>query len=330
MKYYLGVDLGGTNIAAGVIDENYHLIARESVPTNAGRSPDLVILDLAETAHKVIRKAGLKMENFTSWGIGMPSYVHPETQLLVHANNLGWKNIPIYSYLNKQIDLPVYVENDANCAVLGENLAGAAQNRDNVVMLTLGTGVGSGIMINKKIYSGADGMGAELGHTKLVYHGVECTCGQKGCMEAYCSAMALIHQAVEAMKKHKSSLLWDLCGGVLGQLNGSMIFKAITKGDHVAQVVVEQYIDYLAAGISSFITIFRPEMIILGGGIAEAGDALLVPLQERLEANTFAANEIGIPPVVKAILGNDAGIIGAALLEKNFEKKGEKKNEISN
>jgi glucokinase len=315
VKYYLGVDLGGTNIAAGVVDENYNLIAKDSIPTNAGRSIDVIVRDIAELSKKVAFTAKVPLNQFTSWGIGMPSYVNPKTHLLVHANNLGWKNIPIYSYFKKYIDLPTYIENDANCAALGETLAGIARNYDNAVMLTLGTGVGGGIILNKRIYAGADLLGAELGHTKLVYNGEMCTCGQKGCLESYCSATALINQTKREFNITKNSLLYHMCSGDLKEINAKMVFKANDMGDEIAQKVVAQYIEYLAAGISTFITIFRPEVIILGGGVVGAGNALFEPLNIKIKENTFAAGEIGVPPVVKAALENDAGIIGAALLE---------------
>ncbi|MDR1203651.1 MAG: ROK family protein [Tannerellaceae bacterium] len=318
MKYYLGLDVGGTNLVAGVVDSTYKIIAKESVSANAGRSVEEITSDMAEVSKKAVRKAGLQLDDLSSWGIGMPSCVNPKTRLLVHANNFGWKNVPIYEYLEKQIPLPVYIENDANCAAYGEVLAGAAGSYTDAVMLTLGTGVGGGIVINKKIYAGFDHMGAELGHTKLVYNGVTCTCGQKGCLESYCSSTALIRRAREAVEATPSSLVMDMCGYDKSQINGEIVFDCAKKGDTVAVRLIDEYIGYLAAGISSFITIFRPEVIILGGGMAQAGDFLLDALNERLHTCTFAAEVIGIPQVIKAKLGNDAGLIGAAFLEKSM------------
>ena len=170
-KYYLGLDVGGTNLVAGVIDSSYRIIAKTSIPTGAGRSIEEITADMAGVTKAVVEKAGLTLDLFSSWGIGMPSYVNPKTNLLVHANCFGWKNVPIYDYLKKHISLPTYIANDANCAPYGEVLAGAAADYSDVIMLTLGTGVGGGIILNKKIYCGADGMGAELGHSKLVYNG---------------------------------------------------------------------------------------------------------------------------------------------------------------
>lgn len=317
-KYYLGLDVGGTNMAAGVVDENYQIIAKESIPTRAGRTIEEITADMAEVSRMAVRKAGLNAENISSWGIGMPSYVNPKTNLLVHANCFGWKNVPIYDYLRKHTSLPIYIANDANCATYGEVLAGSASQYSDAIMLTLGTGVGGGIIMGKKIYSGFDNMGAELGHTKLVYDGERCTCGQKGCLEAYCSSTSLIRIMKEAMRENRDTLLWKLCEGEAEQVNGEILFKAARQGDALAREIVEEYINRLAAGISTFITIFRPEVIILGGGIAHAGDQLLDPLNEKLRSCTFAGEEIGVPRVIRAELGNDAGIIGAAFLEKTM------------
>ena len=185
-------------------------------------------------------------------------------------------------------------------------------------MLTLGTGVGGGIVINKKIYCGFDNMGGELGHTKLVFDGVSCTCGQKGCLESYCSSTALIRLAKEAVNDVPDSLIMTKCGNDKNKIDGEVIFQSAKEGDALANTLVDQYVRYLAAGISTFITIFRPETIILGGGIANAGEQLLKPLNEHIYTSTFAAEEIGVPKVILAKLGNDAGIIGAALLEKTM------------
>lgn len=302
MKYYLGLDVGGTNLVAAVVDADFRIISRASMPAGAGRSIEEITDDMAKVSRIAVENAGLQMTDVVSWGIGMPSCVNAKTNLLVHANCFGWKNVPIYDYLEGKLPLPVKIENDANCAAYGEAVAGAAKGHKNVLMLTLGTGVGGGIILDGRIYAGADNMGAELGHTKLVFEGESCTCGQKGCLEAYASATALIR------------FYCRVTGMDVENVNAEMIFKAASAGEEAACRVVSDYIDHLAAGISSFITIFRPEVIILGGGVANAGEQLFAPLRKRLEYFTFGASEIGLPPVVKAGLGNDAGLIGAAFL----------------
>ncbi|MBR5100130.1 MAG: ROK family protein [Bacteroidales bacterium] len=296
--FHLGLDVGGTNLAAAVIDSRFNILSRASIPAGAGRSIEAITDDMAKVSILAVERAGISMEDVAGWGIGMPSCVNARTNLLVHANCFGWHNVPIYDYLRGKLPLDVKIDNDANCAALGEALAGAARGHENALMLTLGTGVGGGIILDGKIYAGADGMGAELGHSKLVFEGERCTCGQKGCLEAYCSATALQRDAARA--------------GFEGDARA--VFDAAKSGNPVAEGLVDRYIAYLAAGLSTFITIFRPEIIILGGGVAAAGDRLFVPLREKMCECTFGAEEIGLPPVIPALLGNDAGLVGAAFL----------------
>ncbi len=314
-KYYLGLDVGGTNFVAGVVDENYHIIAK-SISARIGNTVEKLAYNMADVSRRAVRKAGLHLEDMSSWGICMPSNINPKTNLLVHANCFGWKNVPIYDYLRKHISLPIYIANDANGATYGEILAGSASQYSTALMLTLGTGVGGGIIIDKKIYAGFDNMGAELGHIKLVYDGVQCTCGQKGCLEAYCSATALIRRTKEVVKENPSTLILEYCDYNEDDIDGEIICKAALAGDFTAQRLLDEYTSYLAAGISSLVAIFRPEVIMLGGGIAHAGDLILKPVNDKLKKCTHAGDEIGVPPVVCASLGNDAGIIGAAFLEK--------------
>lgn len=319
-KYYLGLDVGGTNLVAGVIDEGYHIVSKTRMKTRADRSIDEITADMASVSEAAIAEAGLSYDDFSSWGIGMPSCVNPANNLLVHANCFGWKNVPIYDYLKHRMPLPVYIANDANCAAYGEALAGGARDYTDAIMLTLGTGVGGGIILGKKIYPGSDNMGAELGHTKLVFDGELCTCGQRGCLEAYCSSTALIRDTRRALAGRHDSLIWTLCEQDEARVDGEMVFSAAKAGDPLGVELIDRYIRYLAGGISSFITIFRPQVIILGGGLANAGDFLITPLNERLRESTFAAAEIGLPPVVRAELGDDAGLIGAAFLERTMSK----------
>ncbi len=321
MKYYLGLDLGGTNMVAGVINENFELLSKAQRLTNAGRKIEEIVADMFEVSTDAVTKAGLSMKQMSSWGIGMPSYVNPKNHLLVRANNFGWVNVPIIDYLQMHTDLDIYIENDANCAALGETIVGVAKDYNDTLMLTIGTGLGGGIIIDKKVYTGSDKMGAELGHTKLVYDGIRCTCGQKGCAESYCSTTALIRQMREALAEDKDSLVWSMCDMDLSKVDGRMIFSAAYKKDHLSLKIIDQFVDYLSCALSSFITILRPEVIIIGGGLAESGNLLFDLLKIRTYENTFAAKEIGIPDIKPAQLGNDAGIIGAALLELYGEKR---------
>lgn len=314
MKHYLGIDLGGTNIAVGITDENGSIDVKYSAKTNAAQPFEGLVRDIAETAKKAVENAGLQLSDISAVGLGTPSCINPRTNLLVNANNLNWQNVPLYDELKKYFDMPVFIQNDAACAALGEAVCGAAAEYDNAVMVTLGTGVGSGIIMNKRIFNGCDEMGAEIGHTKLVYDGLPCTCGQKGCFEAYASATALINQARNAAESDPQSIMNELCGGDMSKMNAKIPFDAAKAGDASAKTVIEKYIDYLAAGLSSAIALFRPQAIIIGGGVSAQGDYLIKPLKKKLYDCTFSAEQIDIPEIVTARLGNDAGIIGAAML----------------
>lgn len=317
-EYYLGLDVGGTNFAAGVVNEKGDIIAKCHIPVGSQKGVEELTETMYIVSANALEKAGITWDDIPYWGIGMPSTVNAKTGLLVHANCFGWHNVPIYSYLKRFVNKEILIENDANVATIAEVKAGAAKGADNVIMLTLGTGVGGGIVIDGRIYPGANGLGAELGHTKIVKGGRLCTCGQKGCLEAYASATALINRAREtASEKPKSEL-----AGLLRdeKLSGETIINAAINGDETASQLIDEYTEYLAAGISSFVSIFRPEKVILGGGLSNAGDVLFRPVREKLKQMTFGAEEIGIPEVVGAKLGNDAGIIGAAMINGGLRK----------
>lgn len=313
MKYRIGIDLGGTAIKAGVVDENFNVVCSHTQLTS--HDFDTVIRDLAATAETVAAKVGLKVSDFPCVGVGIPSSVNPITKRLVFANNTGWRDMPIGEELEKLLKVPVYIGNDANCAVIGETLAGAAKGKDSVVMITLGTGVGGGIILNGKLFVGGDGMGVELGHTPLVHGGNACTCGIVGCFEAYASVTALINQAKKAMAEHPESLLCKAAEENGGQLNGRIIFDCAHADDPTALAVVDEYEEYLAHGIGGLITTFRPEVFLVGGGLSAQGDYLLDAVNKKLGRYVYSSDIIGIPPVLKATLGNTAGTIGAAYLD---------------
>lgn len=314
MKYRIGVDVGGTAIKAGVIDENNNIVSKLSAPTDNSKSFEEVIKNIADYSKDVVKKAGFTLDDFPCVGIGMPSFINPNTGLLVFSNNMGWRNVPIISELKKHISIPIYVGNDANCAVIGETIAGAAKGKDNVLMLTLGTGVGGGIIINGKLFDGGDGMGAELGHMGLILDGELCTCGMKGCIEAYASVTGLISQTKTMMELYPDSKMHEYAKKE-GKISGRTAFETSKLGDKPALEVVETYINYLAASIGSLVTVFRPDIVLIGGGLSNQDDYLLDPLNKLAENYTFAADIIGMPKIIKAELGNDAGIIGAAYLD---------------
>lgn len=315
MKYYLGIDLGGTEIAAGVVTEDYKFAARYAVPTGAARPFEEVAADMASAGRAAVEQAGISESEIGNVGIGVPSAVNQEDKTVVYANNLGWKNVDLISEFQKSWGIPVYMENDGDCALLAEHTAGAAKDCDNAVMLTLGTGVGGGLLINGRLFKGGDGFGTEPGLITIVAGGETCT-GGDGSLEAYASASALIRDTIRAMEKYPDSVMREMCGGDTARINGRTAFDAAKKGDEAGSMVVREYIRFLAAGICSISVFLRPQVVVLGGGISNEGEYLLKPLREEVYKLVYASDIIGVPRIVKAAFGNDAGIIGAALLGK--------------
>lgn len=318
-QYYLGIDLGGTNIAVAVMDETYQFISEYKTPTLARRSFEEIVADMADAAQKALEKAGLTAQQLEHIGIGVPSTIDPETRCVVYANNLNWVKRDLISEFKRHINVPVYMANDADCAAYGEALAGAAKDYRNVMMLTLGTGVGGGMIMDKKIFIGGNGHGCEPGHATIVMDGEPCTCGRKGCLEAYASVTALIRDTIRAMAADPTSLMHEMCEDDMRKVSGRTAFDAAKKGDAAALAVVHNYVHYLAVGISSFITLLRPEVIILGGGVCNEGEYLLEPLRREVAETVYAKGLMPETPIIKATLGNDAGIVGAAFLGKQYE-----------
>ena len=311
MNVRIGVDIGGTGIKAGVVDEQFSIVNRRSVKT-----PDTFeksMKAVADMISEMTMQMGLSMADVASVGVGVPCSVIQKTGTLVFANNTNWKNVSIRSELSRYLSVPLYFNNDANCAVIGETVAGAAKGKQYVVMITLGTGVGGGIIIDGKLFAGGDGLGAELGHTPLMYGGIPCSCGLTGCFECYASAKALIRQTKEAMAKDPDTSM-HVWAAEHGKVSGRTAFDCAMDGDAAALRVVDQYAAYIACGLGGFINIFRPEVILIGGGVSGAGEFLLERIRGNLSKVTLAYDVVGAPPVQKAVLGNDAGIIGAAFL----------------
>lgn len=312
--YWLGIDLGGTNIATGVVDENYNIIGRGKVKTNrAGRTPDDIADDMAKAVFMAIEDAGIDKSEIVAMGIGSPGSIVPETGTVAVANNLGFKNLPLCQMLKDRTGFDFYIENDANAAAYGELLAGAGRGKKNFVAITLGTGVGGGIIIDGKIFSGFNHAGGEVGHTVIVQNGEQCACGRQGCWEAYASATALIRQTKFAMIKDPSSVMWEIAG-TIENVNGLTAFDAMRRGDETAKKVVDQYIEYIAVGLVNMINIFQPEVICIGGGVSKEGDTLIKPIKSYARLDRYSKNVATQTEIKTAELGNDAGIIGAAFL----------------
>ncbi len=313
--YRIGVDLGGTNIAVGVVDENYKIIGRGKVKTNAPRPAEEIFDDIAKAINMAVEDAGLTMDDISFVGVGTPGSVNKEEGLIEFSNNLDFNNVPAYKLLEDRIGKPCVFENDANAAALGEAYAGAGNGVKNLVAVTLGTGVGSGIIVNGKVLGGINDAAGEMGHTTIVVDGEPCNCGRKGCWERYASATALIAQTKAKMLECPDSKMWELAEGSLDNVNGRIAFNAMYAGDEAGKAVVEQYIKYVAIGVTNIVNIFQPDVICIGGGISNEGENLLGPIRDFVAAECYTKHAKKQAVICKAVLGNDAGIIGAALAE---------------
>lgn len=315
--YTIGVDLGGTNIAIGLCDENLNMIDKGSVPTLADRDGELIIRDMANLATEIIKRNNLTVSDIASVGIATPGAANSKTGVVEYANNLPFLNFPIAEIFKKYLPVEkVLIANDANAAALGEALAGAAKGTKNSVMITLGTGVGGGVIIDGKIFDGGiNCAGAELGHIVIVAGGRQCSCGRRGCWEAYSSATGLSRMTKEKMNELKlkciPSLLFDEAEKD-GKVSARTAFNAMKRGDKHGAMVVDEYIKYLAEGITNIINIFQPEILTIGGGVCNEKEYLTKPLLEIVESEQYTRNNVNKTKVVTAVLGNDAGIIGAA------------------
>ena len=307
---YIGIDLGGTNIAVGLVDDNGKILHQASTPTINTRPYAEIVKDMAELAIKVTEEAGFKKEDINAVGIGCPGTIDSKNGVVVYSNNIKMDNAKVAEEFQKIWDIPVNLENDANAAAYGEYIATGA-SADTFVFITLGTGVGGGVVLNGKIFTGFNSAGAELGHMVIDYKGKPCTCGRKGCWEAYASVTALISQTKEAMEKNPDSLMHKLTND-FGKVNGRVAFDAAKAGDKAAKAVVDQYIEYIADGVASIVNIFQPEKLVIGGGISKEGDYILNPLKEYVDKNDYNKRMAKVQIEI-AKLFNDAGIIGAAL-----------------
>ena len=315
-RYRVGIDLGGTNIVAGVVDSKYNIIARAECKTAIPRPESDVCDSMAAVVKEAVKKAKLKMDDIEYIGIGVPGAVNPETGIIETSPNLLFTNWDVRTMMTERLNKFIKIENDANAAALGEFLAGSAKGCKNAVAITLGTGVGGGIVIDGKIYSGSNFAGAELGHMVIVKDGKECGCGRKGCWEAYASATALINMTKEAIREEKPdfSYMLNLCEGDIEKVNGKTAFDAQIAGDTTGKAVIEKYISYLACGIVNVINIFQPDVLCIGGGVSRQGENLLAPVRAIVEKERITKHNDKQTKICAATLGNDAGIIGAACL----------------
>ncbi len=311
----IGVDVGGTNLVAGLVNDKFELIDKVDTPTLAARPDTELVEDIIMLCKKLMQKHELTDRDIQSIGIGIPGCRDDENGIVLYCANINFNNTPIVSMIQKEIDVPVYLGNDADCAALGEAYAGATKGVDKSIMITIGTGIGGGIIINKKIYSGFNFCGGELGHMVIAYGGEQCGCGRKGCWEAYGSATALIKQTKAAIELNPDSQIAKMVDGDLSKVNGKTAFDAMRAGCPVGKDVVDKYIAYFSAGIINIINIFQPEKIVIGGGVSKEGQSLIDAVMKHVSVERYGAkNDLPKTTIHTAVLGNDAGVIGAAAL----------------
>ena len=306
---YIGIDLGGTNIAAGLVDTDGRIVYSASIPTRKERHWSAIIKDMASLASRIVDESHHTLDDIKAVGIGCPGSIDKKNGVVVYSNNIVMHNVPMAQEFRKYIDLPVFLENDANAAALGE-YAIYGEGVDSFVFMTLGTGVGGGIILNGKVWSGFNGAGAEIGHQTLIFNGKPCTCGRRGCLEAYASVTALIEQTKEAMEIHPESLMHQWFKEQ-GRVTGRTAFDCAKQGDKAAIAVRDRYIEYVAEGICSIVNILQPEILSIGGGISREGDTLLDPIKEYFSHNDYNKYMKKTDIRIARLFG-DAGIVGAA------------------
>ena len=310
-KYYIGIDLGGTFIKGGIVDDEGNIVTRDKIPTEREKGAKGVVSNIVKLCRLLLDKVNMTTSDVVGVGMGVPGMIDSERGEVVYSNNLGWEHFSISGEVEAELGLPVKIANDANVAALGEAKFGCGKGCKTSVMITLGTGVGSGIVIDGKLFEGNRSAGAEIGHSVIVAGGEPCTCGRRGCFEAYASATALIRDTKRAMEQNRDSKMWEI--GSVDSVTGKTAFD-YKDTDAAANEVVENYIEKLGVGVTNIANEFRPEIIMLGGGVCSEGERLTTPLQAQLDRDIFAGNKGPKVKITTAQLQNDAGLLGAAAL----------------
>ena len=314
---YIGIDIGATNLKAGLVDDAGQILAKQKMKIAQIETPDLLARHLARMTEELAAEVGVDLDEIFSIGVGVPGVVEIRSGSLQYSCNLPFRRVPLRRLFHKYMNKPLYLENDGNCAAVGEYYAGAGRRSKRFVTITLGTGIGGGIIHNGKIYHGSNGMAGEVGHTCIDYQGLPCPCGRRGCWEQYASASALKRFTAQAQLGNPDSILARVIREHDGHVSGQSAFMAARLGDPVGQQVCDMYVGYLAAGIANVVNIFQPDTLAIGGGVSnESDEQLLHPLQQLVERETIPCSAGKKTRIVKAQLGNQAGIIGAALLGK--------------
>ncbi len=311
--YYVGIDIGGMTIKAGLVNEKGEILAKTSCETRPERHYSLLVKDMYNMCGQLANEAKISLGDIKGIGMGSPGTVNSDKGVISYAANLNFKNVNIIKEFSTHTKIPCYVNNDANCAALGEAKFGVGKGAQNAILITLGTGVGTGFIVDGKILEGRGGAGAEGGHICIRMGGEKCTCGERGCWEAYASATALIRMTEKAMAKDPLSLMHKLAAEN-GRVSGRTAFMAYHAGDKSGEKVVMQYVKNVAAGVITLVNIFRPDIFMIGGGVSHEGDYFIKMIEKRVRRHAFGGRINKVCPIVKASLGNDAGIVGAAAL----------------
>ena len=310
--YYVGVDVVGTNLVAGLMNENCEILDKASHPVDHSQTAEQLCGEIVRLAKQVCQSGGVTEKEVRAVGIGLPGQVNNKTGIVVRTPNMPFQNTHVRQLFQRQWDMPVFLGNDADCAAIGEYRSGSAKGCSPAVTVTLGTGIGGGIIIDGKIFSGFNSAGAEIGHTVIVKGGRPCMCGRRGCWEKYASARALAEDTLAAMEQHKDNIMWSYVHGDPARVNAKTAFDAMRAGDALGTQVVQNFVEYVACGLTNLINIFQPEIICIGGGVSKEGDTLLAPVQAVVDQEDYAREGMRRTKIVTAKLRNDAGIIGAA------------------
>ncbi|HEY3285792.1 MAG TPA: ROK family protein [Gemmatimonadaceae bacterium] len=314
-KYVIGVDIGGTNLVVGAMPaDGSRELGVHSLPTRAALGADAVIERIREmietTIATVIRETGATRAQFLGVGVGSPGPLDREKGLVILTPNLGWKDFPLRDLVSTSVGLPAVLDNDANCATLGEWWLGAAKGARNVVGFTLGTGIGGGLILDGRLVHGASDVAGEIGHMTIEANGRRCGCGNYGCLEAYASGPNIAMRAREALAGSEPSLIPELVQGDLGKLTAAIVYDAAAKGDAIASEVVKDTARFLGIGVANMLNVFNPDVVVLAGGVAKAGDSLFVPLRSEVRRRAFKP-AVDACRIVPGSLDGSAGMVGA-------------------
>ena len=314
---YIGIDIGGTNLKAGLVDEMGNLLATKKIKVSQISDNDSLVWTLVSLIQDLCQATDVPIGQIASVGVGVPGTVEIHSGAILYTCNLPLQNVPLRKLFHRYLPMPLLIENDANCAALAEYHVGAGRESKRFITITLGTGIGGGIIHNGKIYHGANGMAGEVGHMSIEMGGEPCPCGRRGCWERYASATALKRMTSRVLAEHPDSILRTVVDENDGHVSGQSAFIAARRGDPVGQSICHTYIAYLADGIANLINLFQPDTLAIGGGVSNEEDkSLLLPLRREVERLTIPCSEDKRTKIVKVELGNQAGIIGAALLGK--------------